>query len=104
MNRKQQLEILGRQRNKIEFYIESKLKNADMWYNKGEKDKAIAVYKEAVKLWNENVDEVHNHYVECINHLNNKYIPKKTYGCEYDKKCYNIENKILERQEKIWQD
>ena len=38
MNRKQQIEILGRPQNKIEFYIGAKLRNADTWYNKGEKD------------------------------------------------------------------
>lgn len=104
MNRKQQLEILGRPQNKIEFYIGAKLKNADNWYNKGEKDKAKECYLEAVNLWNENKNEVHDHFLKCIIHLESKHNPRKTYGCEYDNKCYKIENKILESQELVWQD
>ena len=104
MNRKQQLEILGRARNKVEFYIKSKLTNADMWYNKGEIEKAKECYSEAVKLWTKNQNEVHEHYLKCIIHLQNKYKPKKTYGSEYDNRCYKIEDKILTRQEEIWQD
>lgn len=61
-------------------------------------------FKAIWELYINNMEEVSLETIKLIHHISKNHTTKKTYGSEYSKECYNMENRILARQEAIYED
>lgn len=84
--------------NKIMTYLEM----AQRLHNSNNVEAGSRAYGKAWKLYIDNMDNIEENTMKCVLHLWNLFHKKKTYGSEYSKKCYRVEDKILTREYEIW--